>query len=407
MSKKRGSVNQGKSVSRRQMLECFGALVVTAACSGNDNGENGGTGATHSTAGSGGTNSAGGGGKGGTATVGGSAGATGTGGSAGTTGAGGSAGATGSGGTAGATGSGGGAGVTGSGGSAGATGAGGSAGATGSGGTAGTSGSAGGGAGGNGGVSGSSGSAGSGGSAGGGGNGDLVPLDPDDFDDVANCTVTPTDPAGEGPFFIHDDEAMDDPDLFAGNDIRRGKPGVEFQIHLRVLDSSAACDTPVAGVEVYIWHTDALGFYSGFANQNPDMTYTGAIERTIENGDRFCRGAGITNADGVVSFRSIYPGWYNGRAVHVHFVALKPGSGPTTQSYRGNQYHVFTTQFYFDEAFSRDIHENNAPYTTRASGQNYERYVRPETAVRPTLTKTGNVVVGKLNILTNPAMSRR
>src|SRR4029453_12508100 len=111
-------------------------------------------------------------------------------------------------------------------------------------------------------------------------------------------------------------------------------------------------------------------------NQDPNMTYMGAIERTVENGDRFCRGAQLSNSDGVVSFRTLYPGWYNGRAIHIHFVALRKGSGPTTQSYRGTQYMVFTTQMYFDEQFSRNIHENFAPYMTRASGNSYSRYVK-------------------------------
>jgi protocatechuate 3,4-dioxygenase beta subunit len=218
------------------------------------------------------------------------------------------------------------------------------------------------------------------------------------FDEVASCVLTPTDRAGEGPFFIHDDEVMDDPSLFR-SDLRDGREGVEFEIHLRVLDQAGDCAVPIAGVEVYVWHTDALGFYSGFADQNPDQSYMGGAERQVENADRFCRGAGVTDANGVVSFRSLYPGWYNGRALHVHFVCLRPGSGPDTASYRGSDYHVFTTQFYFDEAFSRDIHENNPPYNQRLSG-GYDTYVRPETDVRPTLTKTGNVVQGALNIVT-------
>lgn len=229
---------------------------------------------------------------------------------------------------------------------------------------------------------------------------------PADFDGVASCTLTPTDPAGEGPFFIHDDEVMDDPGLFRA-DARDGKPGVELQLHLRVLDTTGACETPISDVEVYIWHTDALGFYSGFNNQNPDQTYSGAFEREVENSDRFCRAAGITNEDGIVSFRTIYPGWYNGRAIHIHFVCLKKGSGPSTQSYRGRDYQVFTTQMYFEETFSRNIHEHNEPYTERASGNGYNQYVKPETQTRPTLKMVGNVAVGALNILTNPADPRR
>ena len=228
------------------------------------------------------------------------------------------------------------------------------------------------------------------------GGGDFVPVT---FEDAASCTLTPTDLAGEGPFFIHEDEVMDDVDLIR-SDMSEGKEGIELQLNLRVLDSEKNCMTPISGVEVYVWHTDATGFYSGFNNQNPDMTYSGAFERTVENSDRFCRGIQITDDDGVVKFRTLYPGWYNGRPIHIHFVALRPGSGADTSSYRSTQYMVFTTQMYFEEQFSRMIHEHNAPYNTRASGPGYEMYVKPGSNVRPTMTMQGNVAVGVLNIIT-------
>ncbi|HKO89498.1 MAG TPA: hypothetical protein VJU61_00005, partial [Polyangiaceae bacterium] len=92
------------------------------------------------------------------------------------------------------------------------------------------------------------------------------------FQDAPTCTLTPTDAAGEGPFFIHETEAMTDPSLVRV-DMREGRPGVELQLHLRLLDSSMGCMRPIPDVEVYVWHTDALGLYSGFNAQNPDMQY--------------------------------------------------------------------------------------------------------------------------------------
>jgi protocatechuate 3,4-dioxygenase beta subunit len=138
------------------------------------------------------------------------------------------------------------------------------------------------------------------------------------------------------------------------------------------------------------------------------MTYTGGIERTVENDDRFCRGILVTDSDGIVRFRTVYPGWYNGRAIHIHFVALRPGSGPSTMSYRSSQYMVFTTQMYFAEQFSRSIHEHNAPYMARASGASYNMYVKPQnTTVNPTATMQGNIAVGVLNVITSAKGSRR
>jgi protocatechuate 3,4-dioxygenase beta subunit len=236
------------------------------------------------------------------------------------------------------------------------------------------------------------------------GNESFVPVD---FDSVATCALTPTDPAGEGPFFIHEDEVMND-DALMRVDMRGGKPGVELQLNLRVLDSTSKCMTPISGVQVYTWHTDASGFYSGFNGQNPDQTYAGGSERTVENMERFCRGIQITDSEGIVRFKTIYPGWYNGRAIHIHFVALRPGSGPDTMSYRNSKYMVFTTQMYFAEQFSRMIHEHNPPYSARASGAGYEKYVKPQnTTVNPTMRMAGAIAVGALNIVTAASGSRR
>jgi protocatechuate 3,4-dioxygenase beta subunit len=199
---------------------------------------------------------------------------------------------------------------------------------------------------------------------------------------------------------------MDDESLIR-SDMREGKPGIELQLNLRVLDSDGKCMTPISGVEVYVWHTDAVGFYSGFANQNPDMSYSGAFERTVENADRFCRGIQTTDKDGIVRFKTLYPGWYNGRAIHIHFVALRPGSTAATSSYRSTQYMVFTTQMYFAEQFSRMIHENNAPYMTRASGTAYNMYVKPQNmTVNPTMKMDGKIAVGALNVITSAKGSR-
>jgi protocatechuate 3,4-dioxygenase beta subunit len=227
------------------------------------------------------------------------------------------------------------------------------------------------------------------------------------FDDVASCTLTPTDPAGEGPFFVHEEEVMDDEDLIR-SDMREGRPGVELQLNLRVLDSDGQCMKPISGVEVYTWHTDATGFYSGFADQNPDRAYMGAFERTVENAERFCRGIQVTGADGIVRFKTIYPGWYNGRAIHIHFVALRPGSTADTSSYRSSKYMVFTTQMYFAESFSRMIHENHDPYRARASGSAYNMYVKPQNmTVNPTARMDGTIAVAALNIVTSATGSRR
>jgi protocatechuate 3,4-dioxygenase beta subunit len=221
--------------------------------------------------------------------------------------------------------------------------------------------------------------------AGGAGGDALVPPAWTDVPVTAMCKqVSATDAAGQGPFFIHELEKSDDDSLIR-QDIRgryneSAPPGVEMHLHLRLLDTTAddCPDKPLEGVDVYVWHTDAQGFYSGFGTrgtsdeQKPDTKYAGTPNNmNLENTDRFLRGVQTTDANGVVSFRSVFPGWYNGRALHIHFVAFKKGSMSAGRvEYNDNNSGgtwLFTTQFYFDTAFSKSIHEKNDPYKARTT----------------------------------------
>src|SRR5688572_33343770 len=89
------------------------------------------------------------------------------------------------------------------------------------------------------------------------------------WDAVPACAPSSTDRAGQGPFFIHDGERDDDVSLYR-QDIRGrynvdAEPGTEMQLHLRVLSAGGAqcAMTPMRDVEIYVWHVDAQGFYSG------------------------------------------------------------------------------------------------------------------------------------------------
>ena len=55
---------------------------------------------------------------------------------------------------------------------------------------------------------------------------------------------------------------------------------------------------------VDVWHADAGGDYSG----------VGSLQ-----GETFLRGIQTTDANGDAAFTTIFPGWYRGRAPHIHF----------------------------------------------------------------------------------------
>jgi hypothetical protein len=122
------------------------------------------------------------------------------------------------------------------------------------------------------------------------------------------------------------------------------RPGVPLQLDLRLLASSDLGCHPVRGAQVDLWHCDAMGIYS-------DVAESGTA------GQNFLRGYQITDAAGAVSFRTIYPGWYAGRAVHIHAkVRLFDPYGERTTE--------VSTQLFFDDAVTDAVHSVE-PYRQR------------------------------------------
>jgi protocatechuate 3,4-dioxygenase beta subunit len=240
------------------------------------------------------------------------------------------------------------------------------------------------------------------------------------WDAVPACTASRTDSAGQGPFYIHNGERDDDIDMFR-QDIRgrynpAAEPGTEMDLHLRVLDAaSAQCGaTPLEGIEVYVWHVDGQGFYSGFGEpgeQKPDEPYRFRPgPNDLKNNTRFCRGIGISDANGVVSFRSIFPGWYNGRDLHIHVMVLKRGSQARARTnYRGGD-HLFTTQLYFEPELIDRVHKASEPYLRRTKLPAYQGCIqgdeRGNSGLRFKADFTGSLVTARMQLLVDPSQSR-
>jgi hypothetical protein len=157
---------------------------------------------------------------------------------------------------------------------------------------------------------------------------DPAPLTASLFDALAVCALTPS--AAEGPF--PSIEQLD------RADITEGYPGHPLRLGLRVVDQ--AC-RPIPDSRVEIWHTDATGDYSSYQDNG-----SGKDEGA---GTTFLRGIRTADAEGIVEFQTLYPGWYEGRAVHIHVTAWIGSSS------------VLTTQLYFDEAYTEAVYRA-APY---------------------------------------------
>jgi protocatechuate 3,4-dioxygenase beta subunit len=154
------------------------------------------------------------------------------------------------------------------------------------------------------------------------------------FEGAASCTATAQQ--SEGPFYFDVNSIR--------SDVREDRAGVPLRLGIRVQDA-AACSA-IANAVVDIWHCDAGGLYSGFESASQG----GGGGRTDQ--ETYLRGAQVTNAQGIVEFRTVYPGWYGGRTVHIH----------TKVHLDANR--VLTTQLYFDEAVNAAVFAR-APYTAR------------------------------------------
>lgn len=93
-------------------------------------------------------------------------------------------------------------------------------------------------------------------------------------------------------------------------DIREGLPGVAVELRFHVFDETGA---PLPGARVDVWHCDAQGRYSGFGDA-PGRAPPAALKAA-----RFLRGTQPVDDAGLAAFKTVYPGWYEGRTTHVHY----------------------------------------------------------------------------------------
>lgn len=115
------------------------------------------------------------------------------------------------------------------------------------------------------------------------------------------CAVAPSET--EGPF------PTKNPSSFERSDIRDDRTGYALAVNITVGQVSKSC-AALAGAIVDIWHCDAEGNYSEYGGMQMQSTNYTSVH--------FLRGRQTTDADGLVKFTSIFPGWYQGRATHIH-----------------------------------------------------------------------------------------
>ena len=145
---------------------------------------------------------------------------------------------------------------------------------------------------------------------------------------AVQCVLTPE--LTEGPYYIDGEKLR--------RDIREGHPGTVLTLRLTVLSASTC--KPIKGAAVDIWHADAAGNYSGFGSDTSSRTFLRGIQKTDKNG--------------LAVFTTIYPGWYQGRPVHIHVKVHVGGSV------------VHTGQLFFPDGLTETVYKA-APYASRGN----------------------------------------
>jgi protocatechuate 3,4-dioxygenase beta subunit len=204
------------------------------------------------------------------------------------------------------------------------------------------------------------------------------------FADTPTCALTAEQEVG--PYYIDYEQLRPD--------VTENKPGVPLKLRIALVDSKSCTPLPAAAVD--IWHCDASGVYSGFAANGddgrgrgpggpgrggpggpgfsagmqdfvpgmPPPGRGGPPPARIIDAARFLRGVQVTDKRGLADFATVYPGWYQGRAIHIH-LKVHLGGAATDGKYAGG--HVsHTGQLFFPEDITQDIAKLE-PYAKRLS----------------------------------------
>jgi protocatechuate 3,4-dioxygenase beta subunit len=155
---------------------------------------------------------------------------------------------------------------------------------------------------------------------------------------LPSCIVRPA--VTEGPYFV--DEKLNRSDIRSDPTNGTVKTGAPLTLTFLVSRVSGSSCAALSGATVDIWHCDALGVYSDASDASFNT-----------RGQKFLRGYQTTDASGKAQFTTIYPGWYQGRAVHVHF-KIRTGTSE------------FTSQLFFDDALNTQVFAA-APYSQKGA----------------------------------------
>lgn len=161
------------------------------------------------------------------------------------------------------------------------------------------------------------------------------------FGQEDTCVVRPE--LTEGPYYVEED--LERSDIRVDTSDGTTRPGAVLNLAFEVTEVIDGACVPLEGAIVEIWHCDASGQYSDVSDGGFDT-----------RGQNFLRGYQLTDENGLAGFTTIYPGWYSGRAVHIHFKVRSSSSA--------SEAFEFTSQLFFDDVLTDDVH-SEFPYALK------------------------------------------
>jgi protocatechuate 3,4-dioxygenase beta subunit len=208
------------------------------------------------------------------------------------------------------------------------------------------------------------------------------------------CTLTPslieiegTPQQTEGPYFV--DGMPNRSDILADTSTRTVQEGIPLNLTINVYNVDDGDCVPISNAQVDLWHANSQGVYSGVEGST---------------GTNFLRGYQLTDSNGTVQFSTVYPGWYEGRAIHIHVkVRTFEGSKETFE---------WTSQFYLPNSINDQVH-THPPYSDHGpvgmaneqdgiyNGPSTDGQVQSNTGTHlmPALTEAGQGYAGTFNIV--------
>jgi len=160
---------------------------------------------------------------------------------------------------------------------------------------------------------------------------------------TASCVLTPE--LTVGPYFV--DEKLNRSDLTTNTTDTNVLNATPLTLTMTIMEYASSGCSALVGAQVDIWHADAAGIYS---------------DESVENttGQTFLRGYQITDSNGAVTFKTVVPGWYSGRTIHIHVMIRTLSSSDSVLT-------EFTTQLFFDQMLLNALTTTVSPYNTRGA----------------------------------------